>query len=120
MKHLIFIVLLLTSPSGFSQKFNLDNPGTPKQRAKVMTDTMQVRLKLDNEQIGKVYALNLKYAKIAQKEVIETDASTLSKYWKGNGLNNKKEKELKPLLNSVQWKLYEELKREKQKKIFGF
>jgi hypothetical protein len=108
MKNSIIFLLLGIYLHGFSQKFTKENPGTPEQRAKIMTDTMQVRLKLNNIQTEKIHALNLKYAKISQKEVIETDASTFSKYWKGNEINNRKEKELNPLLTADQWKLYEE------------
>jgi hypothetical protein len=108
MKNIITILLWGICLYGFSQKFTKENPGTPEQRVKIMTDTMQVRLKLNNIQTEKIHALNLKYAKISQKEVIETDASTFSKYWKGNEINNRKEKELKHLLTADQWKLYEE------------
>ncbi len=81
---------------------------------------MKVRLKLSSQQEPVVYALNLKYAQIMQKEVIETNKSTLSKYWKGNGINNKKESELVKILTPIQYKEYEKMKSEKIKKILSF
>lgn len=115
----ILCVLLLWSLQATGQKLDWDNPGTPEQRAGMMTDSMKLQLRLDDGQVPKVYALNLKYARIMQKEVVETDRNKLSKYWKGNEINGRKETELKKLLTPEQWKAYERMKSDRMKKIMG-
>jgi hypothetical protein len=119
MKNFIIIAFLLANLNVFAQKFDKNKLGTPEQRAKRVTDTLQVKLKLSKEQVAKIYPINLKYAKVMQKEVIETDANTFSKYWKGNGINTDREKELKPLMTPSQWRIYEALRDERKKKIFS-
>lgn len=114
MKNIIFVAFMLISPSLFAQ-FNKENPGTPLERAQMMTDTMMVRLKLNQEQKVKIYNINLKYAKIMQSEVVDADKNKISKYWRANEINDQKEIELKPILTKEQWKSYEQIRNEKKK-----
>lgn len=106
MKWIIFMCLMTLSISSFAQQFSKENPGTPEQRAQMMTDTMKTSLSLTEDQVPEIYDLNLKYAEIMQKEVIDTDKNMISKYWKGNEIMKQKEAELKPLLTEEQWKGY--------------
>jgi hypothetical protein len=116
---LLIVGLLIFTHQVFPQKLDINHPGTPEQRAKMTTDTMKIRLKLTPPQEPLIYALNLKYAQIMEKEVIETNKSSFSKYWKGNGINNKKESELVKILTPIQYKEYEKMKSEKMKKILS-
>lgn len=109
MKILFSIVLFL----GLFQLANaqtLDNPGTPEERAEQMTIKMQEELDLSVGQVPEIKALNLKYAQIIQKEVIDAKLNTWAMYNHGTKINKKKEAELKPLLTENQWKKYEKLK----------
>ena len=110
----LFTALLL-GPAGFSQ--TLENPGKPEERAAKITRQMQEHMQLDSRQLQQVEALNLKYAKIAQKEIIDKDLSKWSMYRQGAKLNAKKEQELKPLLSAGQWEAYEQLKKQRTRKL---
>jgi len=93
--------------------------GTPKERAKLQTEKMKSALSLREDQIDKIYTLNLKYAEIMQKEVFDQGASQWSMYTKGSEINKRKEKELKPLLSEAQYKNYEKLKAETRKQVMS-
>lgn len=108
---------LLFGVAGFSQ--TLENPGTPEERAAKITLEMQEHMQLDSVQLLQVEALNLKYAKIAQKEIIDPDLSKWSMYRQGYKLSYEKEQELKPLLSARQWEAYEKLKKQKTAKLLG-
>ena len=89
--------------------------GTPQERAKLQTGKMKAALPLRADQFDAVYALNLKYAEIMQKEVFDQGASQWSMYTKGSEINKRKEVELKKLLSAAQFKNYEKLKAEMRK-----
>lgn len=112
-------ILLFLITFTFATAQTIDNPGTPEERAEKMTAKMQEKLSLTNEQLPKVKALNLKYAKIMQTEVIDKNLSKWGMYNKGTKINKKKEVELKPLLTSVQWKKYEQMKTEATSKMWS-
>jgi hypothetical protein len=112
----LFTVMLI-GVFGFSQ--TLENPGTPEERATKITLEMQAHMQLDSIQLQRVEALNLKYAKMAQKEIIDKDLSKWSMYRQGIRLNAKKEQELKPLLSARQWEAYEQLKKQRTSKLLG-
>lgn len=123
MRTLIILTLSLlvnlTLSAQSSQPKN-DSPfGTPKERAKLQTEKMKSALSLREDQMDKIYALNLKYAEIMQKEVFDQDVSQWSMYTKGSEINKRKEKELKPLLSEVQYKSYEKLKAETRKQVMS-
>ena len=99
---LTFLILVYTGLAGQT----LDNPGTPEERAQKITQQMIQALPLDSVQIDTIYALNLKYAQIAQLEIIEPEISMWSRYRKGQKLNKQKEEELLPLLSETQWENY--------------
>jgi hypothetical protein len=117
MKYLFLFLAPLFYGNLFGQQPTPDNPGTPEQRAQMMTDSMTQHLKLRPDQINPVQELNLKYAQIMEKEVIKSARNTLSKYWKGLEINT--EKELKKLLDAGQWALYEQYRKKVMKKIWA-
>ncbi len=119
MKVLIILsVALLFGTASFSQ--SLKDPGTPEERAVKITQQMQASLHLDSIQLRQVEALNLKYAKIAQEEIVDQGLNKWSMYRQGTKLNAQKEKELKPLLSAKQWERYEQQKKQIVGKILGF
>ena len=117
---LILSLLSTFALSAQSQQSKTESPfGTPMERAKLQTEKMKVALPLRADQIDKIYTLNLKYAKIMQKEVFDQGASQWTMYTKGSEINKRKEKELKPMLSEAQLKNYEKLKAEMRKQMLS-
>ncbi|WP_282778471.1 hypothetical protein [Phaeodactylibacter xiamenensis] len=86
------------------------NYGTPEERANYQTDQMKKALPLHPHQIERVHQLNLKYARMVQREVIDTGMNHFSAYFYMQKLIEKKEEELFPLLSEPQIKAYLKLK----------
>jgi hypothetical protein len=106
--------------SAQSQQNKTERPfGTPVERAKLQTEKMKTALPLRADQIDKIYTLNLKYAQIMQKEVLDQGASQWTMYTKGSEINKRKEKELKPMLSEAQLKNFEKLKAEMRKQMLS-
>ncbi len=84
--------------------------GTPEERANYQTDQMKEALPLLPNQIEGVHQLNLKYARIVQREVIDAGMNHFSAYFYMQNLVDNKEKELFPLLSESQIKAYLKLK----------
>lgn len=118
MKILLSIALLFSLFQIVTAQ-TLENPGTPEERAERMTIKMQEELDLTTEQVPDIKALNLKYAQIMQKEVIDTNLNTWAMYNRGTKINKKKEAELKPLLTENQWKKYEKLRSKSMSQIWS-
>lgn len=124
MKQLtILLSCLLSSSLVFSQEA-ISKEDSPEKRAAYITEQMVEKLELDDNQMDTFHTINLKYANIIQKEIIDQDLSLFSQYHKGMKINKKKEEELLPLLNEKQKELYQSFKEENSKKIlaklFGF
>ena len=110
MKRFAFIPLLLlfTATAIFAQDKDY---GTPEERAQKMTQEMAKQLPLTEAEVAPVKALNLKYAKIIQAEVIDQDLGWWSSYRKIKKINTEKEAHLKALLSESQYKNYEGMKK---------
>jgi len=114
----ILVTLLCVAVSAQSSNdFSLDNPGTPEERARKITQEMKAKLSLQVDQEMPIHALNLKYAQRAQREIIDQHLSTWRTLSKGQALNEEKEKELRKLLSASQWKAYEEMRSDQRKKM---
>jgi|UPI00059240EB hypothetical protein len=105
-KHLSLAISLLFSLLVQAQ----EDYGTPEERANYQTDQMKEALPLYPHQIERVHQLNLKYARIVQREVIDTGMNHFSAYFYMQKLIDEKEKELFPLLSQPQVTAYEKLK----------
>lgn len=81
------------------------------QRAKLQTERMTASLKLDAEQTRKVGQINLKYAQ-KMDPVIEGTGSKMSKFKTFKSISNEKEAELKGVLTSQQFELFQKQQRE--------
>jgi len=97
----------------------LDQPGTPEERARKITQEMITHLHLDSLQTDTVHALNLTYARIAQRDILDPHLSKLSMLRKGKKLNQQKEADLKPLLTDDQWADYLKLKAQRQRGLIN-
>lgn len=75
-----------------------------------MTGKMEEGLGLRPNQIDSIHALNLKYARRIQKEVIDTGMNKVSAYFRIRSINKEKEEELFPLLDARQREAYDEMK----------
>ncbi|AEE52694.1 hypothetical protein [Haliscomenobacter hydrossis] len=117
MKFLIILIFSLCSIMVQAQAPQSKSYGTPQERAKLQTEKMKTALPLRSDQFDAVYALNLKYAEIMQKEVFDQGASQWSMYTQGSQINKRKEVELKKLLSAAQFKNYEKLKAEMRKQM---
>lgn len=83
---------------------------TPEKRCAIMTDEMIKELPLQPGEVPVIRALNLKYAKIIQKEILDQEISWGAAYFKMKEINQMKEKELLPLLSEKQKENYERMK----------
>ena len=118
MKVLISTLILMLLMLAASLKAQtIDNPGTPEQRAQKITQEMHQTFPLDSSQLVTVHALNLKYAKKAQREIIDPGMSTWGMLIAGQKLNQEKEEELKLLLSEAQWDKYLEMRASRMKEI---
>lgn len=104
------LILFFVLSETHAQDFTLENPGTPQQRADSLNQVLIAELNLDSNQIQSLKAINLKYAQIIQKEILDKDLGKWSMFWKGSSINKEKEKELKALFTDSQWKQYQKVK----------
>jgi len=118
MKTVLSILILITIVQ-VAQAQTLDNPGTPEERAEKMTQRMEKEIPLEANQIAPVQELNLKYARIAQEEILDPGLGIFASYRKGMKLNEQKEEELKQLLTEAQWQSYEKMKSASMKQIWS-
>ena len=103
----------VSAQSSMAQKFK---DMTPKQRADYQTGMMKTKLKLDTQQIVKVKAVNVKYAKKFQP-IIKNDDNRFSKISQFMSLQKQKDLELKSIFNEAQFKQYKDFENEMRKKM---
>ena len=84
------------------------------EHAKMTTNEMKNKLDLDHNQYQKVHEINLKYAK-KQNELAASSANKKSEAKTMKSLHEEKEKELKGVLTSDQYKKYEGMEKEMKK-----
>lgn len=114
---LLGLILMLVVQVTYTQLVYARNQESPEQRAKMLSDSMTIRLHLTTNQQLVIRNINLKYAKKMQKEVIETDKSKLSKYMKATSIFHDKDDELKKILTKEQFDQYQKMKSEQMKKL---
>ncbi|MCB0549698.1 MAG: hypothetical protein KDD19_19150 [Phaeodactylibacter sp.] len=110
MKNLIFLLPLFFLQVSWLSAQSPAEYGTPEERASRMTGKMEEGLGLRPNQIDSIHALNLKYARRIQKEVIDTGMNKVSAYFRIRSINKEKEEELFPLLDARQREAYDEMK----------
>jgi hypothetical protein len=100
-------------PSGFSDSLKTS---TPEQRAKMQSDKMKEKLVLTDDQYKQVSDLNLVYAK-KMDPILHSDEGRFKKYRQAKTLMDEKDKKLKSILTSDQYKQYEDFKKEMMDKM---
>lgn len=82
---------------------------TPEQRAKMQTEWMKTKLGLNSSQVTKAYALNFLYAQ-KNEPILKSSEGKLAKFKKLRPLQKEKDLALGKILNTEQYKKYQELK----------
>jgi hypothetical protein len=93
-----------------------DNKKEPEERARILTEKMKTELSLTDEQVPKVEAINLKYAK-KNSEVRDGGGGRLAKLKSLKASQEEKDKEMKGVLTEEQYKKYREMVEEMEKKV---
>ncbi|WCO02793.1 hypothetical protein [Psychroserpens ponticola] len=115
-RNLLLLSLVLTTLV-YSQQIP-DSLNTPLKRATLQTKEMSQKLNLTDIQIPVIDSLNLVYANEVEKEIISSNKSKISKYFKMKDLLNKKEAVLKQILTQVQFKIYEEMRSKAMNNVY--
>jgi len=111
-----FVAINYASAQGISGQKIKDM--TPEQRAAFQTNMMKTKLVLDTQQIIKVKAVNLKYARQFQP-TINSDESRFTRFKKGKELLEKKDNELKGIFTAAQFKQYKDFETEMRNKLMA-
>ena len=119
MKYLVPVFVFLFIHLATTQAQSISEYGAPEERAGRMTERMEEELPLRSAQVKAIYALNLKYARRIQREVIDTDMNKISGYFRIRSINKEKEEELLPLLDSRQKEKYEKMKVEATRELLA-
>ncbi len=92
---------------------------TPEKRSAIATQQMIESLPLSEEEVPEINRINLKYARMVQKQVIDPELNWWSAFFKMKEINSQREAELFPLLNDSQIKNYHRLKAETRREMMG-
>ena len=89
---------------------------SPAERADFQTNLMVEKLKLGDQQVEPVRAVNLKYAEKAE-EIYNSKKLKFRKLKEMRKMTANKDKELKTILTDEQYKTYENIKQEMKEKM---
>ncbi|WP_294221079.1 hypothetical protein [uncultured Chryseobacterium sp.] len=109
-----FWIGALFAPFAAQQKSMQDS--TPEPRAKIQTEWMKTTLGLNSSQATQAYNLNLLYAQ-KNEPVLKSSEGKLAKLKKMRPLQKEKDVALSKILNTEQYKKYQELKDQLIKKL---
>lgn len=84
-----------------------------KEEALARFETLQEKLSLTDEQSPKVKEINMTYFE-ELSELRESESSRFLKYRKFKGIDSKRDKAMKAVLSKKQYKVYSDLKKERQ------
>lgn len=84
-----------------------------KEEALARFETLQERLSLTDEQSPKVKEINMTYFE-ELSELRESESSRFLKYRKFKEIDSKRDKAMKAVLSKKQYKVYSDLKKERQ------
>lgn len=96
---------------------------TPEKRSEIATQQMIEFLPLKPHEVPAIRKINLKYAKMVEKEIIDPELNWLSSLFKMKEINKQREAELFPLFDEKQKANYQKLKarsREQLLELIGF
>jgi len=109
------ICILFFSQGAHAQEASFKDK-TPEQRAQMQTNMMKTKLNLDSAQTLKVQGINLKYAQKLDP-VLKSDGGRFAKLRQMKSIQGQKNKELKAVLSSDQYKQYQQLEAEMRDKL---
>jgi hypothetical protein len=89
---------------------------TPAERADLQTNFMVEKLKLSDQQVEPIRAVNLKYAE-KTGEIYNSQKRKFRKLKEMRKMRENKDKELKTILTDEQYKMYEKNKNEMRERI---
>jgi len=113
MKNKIGLVALIVLFFGLCQGAFAQDGSRKDQAAKAITDTMQVRLTLNDDQYKKVYDINEQFlSKLGG--VKQEGGGKLAKMQKLKAADQERDAALKPVLTDEQYKKYQEFKKERR------
>ncbi|WP_448699054.1 hypothetical protein ACFGVR_19155 [Mucilaginibacter sp. AW1-3] len=107
---------IINTPVWAQDKTEMLKNSTPEQRAQMQTSMMKAKLRLDTVQVIKIQAINLAAAQ-KMEPVLKGDGGKLAKLRQMREIENTKDKELKKVLTSDQYKQYEAAKDEMKEKL---
>ena len=111
MKRILFLLMVVISTTVIAQQGELS--ADQKKEAKAKIEAYLKRLNLSEDQKPKVKEIVKRY-RAQMTEVKKSDDSRFKKMGKLKELNQKKNEEMKVLLNDEQYKVYEEIQAEKR------
>jgi hypothetical protein len=115
LKRFIYVMgLLLVMTPAFTQSSKMSDK-TSEEKARLMTDKQNERLQFYDDQENKMYEINLKYIK--EMEKISGQPRSRQKLLKMKDLSQRKDKEVKQVLDKDQYKTYQEIKEEMRQRI---
>lgn len=92
-----------------------DTTRTPESRAAALTERMETRLTLTDDQVTSVQSINLKYAEKNQ-EIWTGTSGRFAKFRALQSSQKDKDKELKAVLDKDQYKEYKAMREEQREK----
>ena len=115
---LALVMLFVMQLSACAQDVSKDalRNTTPQQRADMQTQMMKKELNLTDTQYTAVSKLNLEYAQKMQP-VLASGDGRMAKAMKAKSIMKEKDKKLKAILTEEQYNRYEEVIKEKIKKL---
>lgn len=102
--RIVAAVLLLLSTAVWAQLAEIKKT-TPEERAALLTMLMKARLGLAGDQLHKVAAINLEYAK-KMEPILQSSDRPFREIWEMKRVNGEKEAALKDVLTSEQFQKY--------------
>lgn len=115
MLAIVGLVLLINSAGAQLKLDKVMTDTTPEERANLQSIKMRDKFSLSEEQYQQVQEINLKYARKMQS-VYNTDQGKLKRLKGMKSVGEEKDKELKRVLSSSQYEMYQRQKEEVRKK----
>lgn len=112
----VFLLLMLMLSTVASSQAQTEKESTPEERAQRWNVWMKEQLDLKPEQENPIHEINLKYAR-QNEEVMVSNDSRKTKFKQLKSNDEKKDQELKVILTEAQFKLYQDKKKDFQKKM---
>jgi hypothetical protein len=111
----LFMVMCFTVARAQDSLLKIRNT-SPQQRAQFQTNLMKQKLKLNDEQVTNIAAVNMKYA-LRFQPIIKSDDSRFSKLRAAMALQEQKDKELQTIFTKDQYTAYKAFEQDLRNKL---